>query len=148
MQQISAELVERAKKDDDSGTDLLTLMVRTNTAPDLKPSQRLSDEELREMVPVFLFAGHETTATALSWSMLSLMNSDTGVQIQQRLREELLADDVWRSDPLYILDNLPYLASVWLTRTLPYGRNHHGPPTKLAYGWQKYWSIRPSWHPS
>ncbi|CAD6897022.1 hypothetical protein A4X03_0g5655 [Tilletia caries] len=109
VRQISAELVESAKKDGNSGSDLLTLMVRANTSDEVKESQRLSDEDLREMVPVFLFAGHETTATALSWAMLELMSPEYGKTIQERLRQELLNDgETWKSDPS-ALDSLSYL---------------------------------------
>ncbi|KAK0565772.1 hypothetical protein OC861_003593 [Tilletia horrida] len=106
---MSAQLVEKAKAEGNEGTDLLTLMVRANVSADVKDSQRLTDEELREMVPVFLFAGHETTATALSWSMMELMNANYGKQLQERLRSELTGQDVsWQSDPSK-LDSLPYL---------------------------------------
>ncbi|KAK0567040.1 hypothetical protein OC861_002911 [Tilletia horrida] len=133
---ISAELVQRAKSEDASGKkDLLTLMgaynldsdailggdksghqtdltstctVRANTSEDLKESQRLSDEELAQMVPVFLFAGHETTATALCWAMLVLSDPANGPRVQQRLRKELSANPSWRDNPVN-LDALPYL---------------------------------------
>ncbi|KAK0521936.1 hypothetical protein OC835_006736 [Tilletia horrida] len=109
VREISSQLVEQAKKDDSTGTDLLTLMVRSNNAEDVKQSSRLTDEDLRETVPVFLFAGHETTATALSWCMLQLMSDEYGQTIQERLRAELLdGDEKWRTDP-QALDTLPYL---------------------------------------
>ncbi|KAK0540173.1 hypothetical protein OC835_000795 [Tilletia horrida] len=110
VREISSELVERAKDVESSATDLLTLMVRANSAEDVKPSQRLADEEIREMVPVVLFAGHETTATALSWSMLALVEGDYGHTVQARLRAELaeVGEETWASDPR-TLDSLPYL---------------------------------------
>ncbi|KAE8266413.1 hypothetical protein A4X09_0g5931 [Tilletia walkeri] len=109
VRKISRELVERAQQEDNSGTDLLTLMVRANTSDEVKESQRLSDEDLREMVPVFLFAGHETSATALSWAMLELMQPKSGKIMQERLREELMNDgEEWKSNP-GVLDSLPFL---------------------------------------
>ncbi|KAK0521935.1 hypothetical protein OC834_003441 [Tilletia horrida] len=109
---ISTELVKRAKASGTSGKDLLTLMVRANTSEELKDHQRLSDEELASLVPVFLFAGHETTATALSWSMLALVDRESGKRIQERLRKELTSDPsfAWRDSPS-TLDSLPYLDS-------------------------------------
>ncbi|KAK0548952.1 hypothetical protein OC846_004279 [Tilletia horrida] len=114
---ISAQLVKRAKSEDGSEKkDLLTLMVRANTSEDLKESQRLSDEELAQMVPVFLFAGHETTATALSWAMLALSDRAKGLAVQQKLRKELAANPSWRDNPVD-LDAFPVRA---LPRRAPY----------------------------
>ncbi|KAK0551073.1 hypothetical protein OC844_006634, partial [Tilletia horrida] len=94
---ISNQLVRRAKASGASGKDVLSLMVRANTSDELKDHQRLSDAELAGLVPVFLFAGHETTATALSWSMLALIDPVNGKRTQERLRKELSSDSsAWR----------------------------------------------------
>ncbi|KAE8223852.1 hypothetical protein CF319_g3171 [Tilletia indica] len=105
---ISTKLVQRAKENAVSGKDLLALMVRANTSDELKDTQRLTDNELAQMIPIFLFAGHETTATALSWAMLSLIDPVRGMTTQERLREELQADSAWREDA-QAMDSLPYL---------------------------------------
>ncbi|KAE8218767.1 hypothetical protein CF319_g7417 [Tilletia indica] len=117
IENLSGELVRRAKKnaeeDESSATDLLSLMVRANVSPDVKSSQRLTDLEMMQMVPVFLLAGHETTSTALSWTCYSFVQGERGVQLQQRIREELLSPEAtgWNDDSR-ILDGLPYLDSV------------------------------------
>ncbi|KAK0542052.1 hypothetical protein OC844_007896, partial [Tilletia horrida] len=54
---ISTELVKRAKASGANGKDLLSLMVRANTSDELKDHQRLGDDELAGLVPIFLMAG-------------------------------------------------------------------------------------------
>lgn len=48
--------------------DLLALMVRASA----DDAQGLQDEELRDQLMTLVAAGHETTATAMAWSMLEL----------------------------------------------------------------------------
>ncbi|KAK0526043.1 hypothetical protein OC835_005420 [Tilletia horrida] len=93
-------------------SDLLSLMVRANMSADLKPSQRLSDAELRGMVPAMLSAGHETASTALSWACHALTQQGHGLEVQRRLRAELLeSGTAWQEDAAS-LHALPYLDAV------------------------------------
>ncbi|CAD6900177.1 unnamed protein product [Tilletia controversa] len=122
---IGRELVERAKaqyagKDGEKeasmreeGNDLLSLMVKANMSAELKPQQRLSDEELMDMIPTFLFAGHETSTSSLSWTSMALTQPGHGLVVQKRLRQELLAASAseWRTSA-QDLDSLPYLDAV------------------------------------
>ena len=50
------------------GRDLLSLLVKANTAPGLAADHRMSDTDVLAQVPTFLVAGHETTRCALSLS--------------------------------------------------------------------------------
>ncbi|KAK0547462.1 hypothetical protein OC861_004510 [Tilletia horrida] len=95
-----------------STKDLLTLMVRANLSEKLKPSQRLSDTEMSGMVPAMLSAGHETSATALSWACYALTQPGHGQEVQRRLRAELLeSQGSWR-DNVNSLHGLTYLDAV------------------------------------
>lgn len=64
---IYAEIAERRdrKSTDADRTDILSLMM---AARDLE-GQSMSDAELRDELMTLLFAGHETTASALSWAL-------------------------------------------------------------------------------
>ncbi|KAJ6488895.1 cytochrome P450 [Mycena sanguinolenta] len=68
--------------------DLLSLLVKSNTAKDLPASQRLSDDDVIAQVPTFLVAGHETTSTAVTWALFALTQKP---HVQARLREELFS---------------------------------------------------------
>ncbi|KAK0527710.1 hypothetical protein OC842_004770 [Tilletia horrida] len=109
-------LVEEADGGND-GEDhtLLTLMVKANMSPDLRPHQRLADEELMAIIPTMLFAGHETSTASLAWASLALTQPGYGIEVQHRLRAELLqsadGSDSWRTSA-EALDNLPYLDAV------------------------------------
>ncbi|KAK0520531.1 hypothetical protein OC842_007066 [Tilletia horrida] len=133
VRKICAELVERAKKAESKGTDFLSLMVRANSSEEVKSSQRLTDEEMRENIPVFVFAGHETTATALSWSMLELIDERHGKSRQDRLRQELIDadEDVWKNDAR-ALDSLPYL-DAFTRETMRFHSPARGLPRQAPY---------------
>ena len=69
---IYAEIAERRQADDlDARTDVLSrlLLVRDEDDPS---DTGLSDEELRDQLVTLLLAGHETTATALAWTLHEL----------------------------------------------------------------------------
>ncbi|KAI6184920.1 hypothetical protein M3Y97_00648700 [Aphelenchoides bicaudatus] len=53
----------------------------------LKDSEKLSEEHLREEVDTIVFAGHDTTAHALSWAVWCFA---THPEIQQRVYDELI----------------------------------------------------------
>ncbi|KAI0037040.1 cytochrome P450 [Vararia minispora EC-137] len=82
---VSSNFVERK---DIEGHDLLSLLIKSNMAADLPDDARLSDADILAQVPTFLVAGHETTSTAVAWTLFAL-SCDRGVQ--RKLREELRA---------------------------------------------------------
>jgi cytochrome P450 len=102
-QLIYEEIQERRDLQSFSGDDILTLMM---TARD-DQGQALSDEELHDELITLLIAGHETTASALSWALYWIHALP---QVQDKLRYELdsLGD---HPEPLE-LANLPYLNAV------------------------------------
>ncbi|KAJ7035260.1 cytochrome P450 [Mycena alexandri] len=88
--------------------DLFSLLVRANTAKDLPAHQRLSDEDVIAQVPTFLVAGHDTTATAVTWVLFALTQN---MAAQKRLREEVLELST-ETPTMEELDALPYLECV------------------------------------
>jgi len=105
------EDIAAAQEGGKTGRDLLSLMIKANEADD-NAKNRMTDEELMGQMTTFLLAGHETTSTALTWT-LYLMSLNPSVQ--STLRSEILA---WRStnidtDPSADdLNNFPYLDAV------------------------------------
>jgi cytochrome P450 len=96
------------KNDSVKGRDLLSLLVRANTSPELLDSQRLSDEDVLAQVPTFLVAGHETTSTATTWALFALTQAP---DVQTKLREELLSVST-ETPSMDELSALPYLDAV------------------------------------
>ncbi|KAJ7221601.1 cytochrome P450 [Mycena pura] len=116
MMNIARKLVQDSKKEmAENGTfekgrsrDLLSLLVRANTAKDIPVSQRLSDEDVLAQIPTFLVAGHETTSTGTTWALFALTQNQAA---QTRLRNELLS--VSTDNPtMDELNALPYLDCV------------------------------------
>lgn len=62
---IYAEIAERRANPQSDRTDILSLLLE---AEDEK-GEKMSDQELRDELMTLLFAGHETTATAMSWAL-------------------------------------------------------------------------------
>ncbi|KAH9922636.1 cytochrome P450 [Fomitopsis serialis] len=66
------------------GRDLLSVLIRSNLSS--VPSQRLSLEETLCQISTFLSAGHETSSSALTWTLYALARAPN---VQARLRREL-----------------------------------------------------------
>jgi len=100
---IYAEIQERRQQPDSSRTDILTLLM---AACD-EAGKPLTDKELRDELMTLLFAGHETTATALAWALYWIQSLP---EVRNKLLKEIdsLSDD---SDPS-VIARLPYLNAV------------------------------------
>ncbi|MEL6901895.1 MAG: cytochrome P450 [Cyanobacteria bacterium J06606_4] len=98
--------MERVSEDalaEEGGDDVLSLMLLARD----EAGEPMTDEEIKDELVTMLAAGHETTATALSWAMYWIHKLPA---VKARLMAELdaLADD---ADPLAIAA-LPYLTAV------------------------------------
>lgn len=100
---LYAEIADRRNQPDAARTDILTLLMAARDPA----GQPLSEVELRDELVTLLFAGHETTASALAWALywiafLPEVRSKLLVEI-----EELQGTP----DPMAIA-RLPYLSAV------------------------------------
>jgi cytochrome P450 family 135 len=79
-----AEIAERrAAGDLSERTDVLSQLLAVGEGDD-----GLSDAELRDQLVTLLLAGHETTATALSWSLYELGRDEAQLRKAQRAADE------------------------------------------------------------
>ncbi|MEQ9371946.1 MAG: cytochrome P450 [Coleofasciculus chthonoplastes F3-SA18-01] len=101
-QLIYAEINERREPLNVSGTDILSLLMSAHD----QTGQPMTDEELRDELMTLLVAGHETTATALTWALYWIHKLP---EVRQNLLEEL--DSIDNPDPS-MLFRLPYLNAV------------------------------------
>ncbi|VEP17474.1 Unspecific monooxygenase [Hyella patelloides LEGE 07179] len=83
-------------------TDLLSMLMQTQDEAD---GSVMSDKQLRDEVATLIFAGHETTANALSWMWILLSEHP---QVQSKLLTELTAVLGDRYPTLADIPNLPY----------------------------------------
>ncbi|ACK69283.1 cytochrome P450 [Gloeothece citriformis PCC 7424] len=83
--------------------DILSLMI---SAKD-ENGQSMSDQELRDELMTLLFAGHETTASAIAWAFYWIHRQP---EIKQKLLEELKEVDVENEG--ITVAKLPYLSAV------------------------------------
>ncbi len=87
--------------------DLLGMLMAASGEDD--PSARMSDAELRDEVATLVLAGHETTANALTWTLLLLSQHP---DIDARVHDELERVCAGQPPTFEQLAALPYLAQV------------------------------------
>jgi len=102
-QLIYDEIAERRAYPNTSRSDILTLLMSARD----EAGEPMTDAELRDELMTLLVAGHETTATALTWALYWIHKFP-------RIREQLLQEIQGLDDPLdpSTLFNLPYLNAV------------------------------------
>ncbi|KAG8855330.1 hypothetical protein FRB96_007128 [Tulasnella sp. 330] len=93
-----------------AGRDLLSVLIKANTTPGLKSSEKMTDEEMMGQITTMLLAGHETTSSSTMWLLYELAKPENKV-VQDRLRDELsmLASE---EPSMEELNALPYLDAV------------------------------------
>ncbi|PWZ02873.1 cytochrome P450 [Testicularia cyperi] len=68
--------------------DILHLLMRANMSPEIREEDRLSDDVLAGQIVTFIFAGHETSGTTMSWCAYFLALNP---KYQERLRKKIHA---------------------------------------------------------
>ncbi len=97
------EIAERRSHPNVSGNDILTLLMSARD----EAGEAMTDVELRDELMTLLFAGHETTATALTWALYWIHKFP---KVRDRLLQELQELDN-PLDPSALI-RLPYLNAV------------------------------------
>ncbi len=97
------EIQERRAQNDPDRTDILSLLISARD----EQGEGMSDVELRDELITLLLAGHETTATALSWALYWIHYQP---QVRDKLLQELDSLGI-NPDPTEIA-RLPYLSAV------------------------------------
>lgn len=100
---LDKEIEERKSANDSKRADILSMLMSTTD----EFGQSMSNLELKDELITLLFAGHETTATALAWA-LYWIHKEEGVK--EKLLEEL--DSLGPQFTLIELTRLPYLNAV------------------------------------
>ncbi|NJL63315.1 MAG: cytochrome P450 [Methylacidiphilales bacterium] len=100
---IYAEIAERRQNFDASRTDILSLLIAARD----ENGEVMSDEELRDELMTLLTAGHETTATALTWALYWIHKFPS---VRYKLLEELRS--LGNEFDINAINKLPYLNAV------------------------------------
>ncbi|TVP61554.1 MAG: cytochrome P450 [Nodularia sp. (in: Bacteria)] len=100
---IYAEIKERKAQPDSSRTDILSLMMATRD----EAGEQMTDVELRDELMTLLVAGHETTATSLTWALYWIHHQP---QVHEKLLQEL--DTLGEQPDPNTIFRLPYLNAV------------------------------------
>lgn len=100
---LYAEIAERRQQLDSERSDILTMLLLARD----EAGEPMSDRELRDELMTLLFAGHETTSTALALAFYSIHRQP---EIYNKLLSEL--EDLGNNpDPMAVM-KLPYLNAV------------------------------------
>ncbi len=100
---LYALIRERKAEKDPNREDILSLMLSARD----EAGEPMTDAELRDELMTLLFAGHETTATALAWALYWIQYLP---QVKEKLLQELDTLDE-NADPS-VIAKLPYLNAV------------------------------------
>ena len=98
------EIRDRKTQSKPLGEDILSLLISARD----EAGEAMSDVELRDELMTMLFAGHETTATALAWALYWIHYLP---EVREKLLQELSSIDVENADAIEI-SKLPYLNAV------------------------------------
>lgn len=98
------EIRDRKNQSEPLGEDILSLLISARD----EAGEPMSDVELRDELMTMLFAGHETTATALAWALYWIHYLP---EVREKLLQEISAIDVENADAIEI-SKLPYLNAV------------------------------------
>ena len=101
---IYQEIRERRQNSEFQGDDILSLLLSARD----ENGEEMTDVELRDELMTMLFAGHETTAIALSWALYWIHHIP---DVREKLLQELNSIDVTNADPT-VITQLPYLNAV------------------------------------
>ena len=99
---LYAEIRERRSENNSSREDILSLLMSARD----EEGQPMTDVELRDELMTLLFAGHETTATALAWALYWIHHHP---EVHEKLLKEIEA--IAPTDTTTI-SQLPYLNAV------------------------------------
>lgn len=102
-QLLYAEIAERRRK---AGSDCIDILSSLMSATD-ETGNQMTDQELRDELLTMLFAGYETTATAMAWGLYWIHRQP---EVREKLCQELDTFGDF-SDPMSIF-RLPYLTAV------------------------------------
>jgi cytochrome P450 len=87
LDRVVRTIVERRRREGGEHHDLLQMLM---DARDEDTGERMSDTQLRDEVMTLLLAGHETTASALAWTVMLLsQNPDVRRNLEAELSREL-----------------------------------------------------------
>ncbi len=79
---ILGEIAQRRETPRPGGTDVLSMLLEARD----EQGQPMGDQELRDQMMTLLVAGHETTGTALSWTIHHVLRHP---EVLERVREEI-----------------------------------------------------------
>ncbi|HAJ62942.1 MAG TPA: cytochrome P450 [Cyanobacteria bacterium UBA8543] len=102
-QLLYAEIGQRREQPDPSRTDILSLLMSAHD----ETGQGMTDVELRDQLMTLLLAGHETTASALTWALYWVAQLP---EVREKLLKEL--DTLSPDSDAIAIAQLPYLTAV------------------------------------
>ncbi|KAF3432978.1 hypothetical protein FNV43_RR24080 [Rhamnella rubrinervis] len=92
---IIADRKKSIKGDDKPPQDLLGLLLKESQVEGGGLGKRLTNRELVDECKTFFFGGHETTALAITWTLLLLaMHMDWQTQLREEIREVIGEKDI------------------------------------------------------
>lgn len=106
---IILDLVQKRKRENNPGTDLLGMLL---TSKDPETGETMSIEQVRDEAVTMFIAGHETTATALTWTYY-LMNKHPDVRDQVHAQADAIVPADGRGLNFEMIQQMKYMENVF-----------------------------------
>lgn len=100
---IYKEIAQRHQQSHEESQDILSLLMSARD----EDGNPMTEQELRDELMTLMFAGHETTATAMSWALYWIYKLP---EVRTKLLQEL--DSLGESPDPMAISRLPYLTAV------------------------------------
>ncbi|KAK3679776.1 hypothetical protein LTR78_000152 [Recurvomyces mirabilis] len=110
LKQVSRQLIRQKKAERQ-----VTKSIDKDILSVALDSEAFTEEQLVNQTMTFLAAGHETTATSMTWATLALCrHQDVQAKLREEIRAKLPPPGVTDASPMTaeLLDSLPYLHAV------------------------------------
>lgn len=115
MRRASVSNMSLQPQDDDTDTNPYTNVkyLKTNLVQTLRAQKGLKTQDIVDEIKAFLFAGHDTTSTLLSWTIYLLgVNKDKLAVLHKELDEKLSRDNDFEPLTYEQIQSLPYCRAV------------------------------------
>jgi cytochrome P450 len=105
LTQIIDAIIEQRRKSNEDAGDLLSLLIHAQD----EDGSRMTNQQLRDEALTLFLAGHETTASTLSWTWMLLAQNP---RVEEKLHAELDSVLAGRTPTLDDLPQMPYTNQV------------------------------------
>lgn len=113
LKELFSNMIKERRENGKHEKDILDAMIRASEEDEETPSVPLTDQELHSNMWLMFLAGHETTASALSYMIMELaIHQDVQATLREKITAEITIEDLKEGNHQKLFDKIhkiPYL---------------------------------------